>query len=120
MYKDHKDIPLKYRRLILEEFLVKRVSKVPLHDCNGFIQELIRQEEENESLKHFVVEVIRDNSHETFEFKDSESAYVALDRAIGYDEHCTKMIAVMRQAGRIVRAYVNGKWIDGRESIYTV
>ena len=49
MYKDHKDIPTQYRRMILEETLEKRVSKVPLSFCNEIINEHIRMQEENEN-----------------------------------------------------------------------
>ena len=120
MYKDHKDIPAKYRRLILDEFLVKRVAKVPLSACNEFIQECIREETEMENLKNYEVIIIKNGAKREYKFKDSESAFVALDREIGYDVHDSALVAVLKQADRIVRAYVKGKWIDGRKSIYTI
>jgi len=120
MYKDHKDIPAKYRRLILDEFMVKRVSKVPLYDCNEFIQECIREETEMENLKNYEVIVFKNGAKREYKFKDSEQAFVALDREIGYDVHDSALVAVLKQADRIVRAYVKGKWIDGRKSIYTI
>jgi len=117
-YKNHLDIPAKFRRIILDEVLEKRVSKVPLSVCNEIIAEYLREEQEMESLKDFEVIVSKNGAKREYKFKDAESAFVALDREIGYDVRDTGMIAVLRQAGRIVRAYVNGEWINGSKSIY--
>lgn len=118
MYRDHKEIPAKYRRIILDEVLEKRVAKVPLSTCNEIIAEYLREEEEMESLKDFEVIVSKNGAQRVQNFKDVESAFVALDREIGYDIHDKGVVAVLKQADRVIKAYVKGKYINGSYSIY--
>lgn len=118
MYKAHRDIPNNYRRIILDETLATRVSQVPLSVCNEIIEQYEQKELDNESLQSFEVIVVRDGKRTVQRFKDSERAYVALDRAIGYDVHDTGVTAVLQQAGRLIKAYVKGQWIKGSVSIY--
>lgn len=118
MYRDHKDIPAKYRRVILDEVIEKRVSKVPLSLCNEIIAEYLREEEELESLKNFEVIISKNGARRVQNFKDVESAFVAMDREIGYDVHDNKIIAVLKQADRIIKAYVKGQYVNGSYSIY--
>lgn len=118
MFKDHKDIPAKYRRVILDEVLEKRVSKVPLSVCNEIIEEYLREEQEMESLKDFEVIVSKNGARRVQNFKDIESAFVALDREIGYDIQDKSVTAVLKQADRIIKAYVKGVYVNGSYSIY--
>ena len=112
MYRDHKDIPPKFRRIILDETLSKRVSKVPLSVCNEIIAEHLEDLETLESLLNYEVIVSKNGVRRQYNFRDPEAAFVALDREIGYDEHDPTVLAVLKQADRIIRAFVNGKWIS--------
>lgn len=113
MYKNHADIPNKFRRLILDETLQKRVSKVPLKVCNEIIQNAIEEEQENETLKNYEVEYIKDGIHQVEEASDRQSALVIVDRVLDYGDSDDKNIMIaVRQAKRLIAGYANGEWID--------
>ena len=111
MYKTHEEIPAKYRRVILDETGLKRVSKVSLEECNEIISDYIEFETTNESLRNYEVLVSKDGKKAKYVFVEPEDALRKLDEIVGYfskDQHVT---AVLKQADRIVRAYVKGMWI---------
>lgn len=113
MYKEHKDIPLKYRRLILDEAMVKRISKVPISTCNEIINNHLEEEEENESLKDYEVEFIKDGEHGLIQTKDRQSALVEVDRVLEYGENTDSAVMIaVRQAKRLIAAYANGGWLE--------
>lgn len=112
-YKNHKEIPLKYRKLILEEMLVTRVSKVSLRLCNQFIQDLIDAEESNSTLLDYEVEVKKGGQLVKKHFTDYQSALVEIDRVLEFGEsRDTSIVIALRQAKHLVRAYVEGEWIE--------
>lgn len=112
MYKNHKEIPTKYRRLILEETLEKRVSKVPLAVCNEIITEHLDSEEENRTLKDYLIEYIKDGVHDIKKAENRQEALVILDRILEYGENKDpSVIIAVRQAGRLVSGYIKGEWM---------
>lgn len=117
-YRRHEDIPAKYRRIILDETLSKRVSKIPLTTCNEIIKEHLEEEEVMESLRDFEVIIVKNGKKVVMRSKDPGSALAELDKAIGYLEKDVSVVAVLRQAGRLIKAYVKGQWVYGRVSIY--
>lgn len=107
-FTDHKDIPLEYRRVILDETLLKRVSKVPLTECNEIIEDFLEFQESNEALLNYEVIV---NDGRKLTFRDPDEALRALDAIIGiYPHKRTDIIAYLKQADRLIRAYIKGKW----------
>lgn len=107
-YKTHKEIPTKYRKVILDETLEKRVSKVPLVLCNEIIEDYLEFEKSTESLKKFKVTIKRNGKFITHEAHDPEDALVILDREViirGCD------FAMLRQAERIVKVFYKGQWM---------
>lgn len=110
-YRDHKDIPAKYRRVILDETLLKRVSKVPLEECNEIIADFIQFEESNKSLQKYEVIVSKDGRTAKYEFVEPDDALRKLDEVIGYFTKDRNVKAILKQADRIIRGYVNGRWV---------
>ena len=117
-YRDHKSIPNKYRRLILDETMAKRVGSVPLVICNSIIEDYEEKELENELLTDYEVIVSKNGQKSVIKFKDIDSALVQMDNVIGFFEKDPSVVTVLRQAGRIIKAYVKGQWINGSVSIY--
>jgi len=112
-YKNHKDIPANFRRLILDETGLKRVSKVSLYDCNQIINEHLIAEQEDATLKNFEIEFVEDGKHGLHKSDSIEGALIWIDRLLSYDEQDgTDVSFIMRQAGRTVRAYHQGKYLD--------
>ena len=111
MFKDYKDIPAKYRRVILDETLLKRVSKVSLEECNEIIADFIEFEESNKSLQKYEVIVSKAGRTAKYEFVEPDDALRKLDEVIGYFTKDRKVQAILKQADRIIRGYVNGRWV---------
>ena len=80
-YRRHEDIPAKYRRIILDETLSKRVSKIPLTTCNEIIKEHLEEEEVMESLRDFEVIIVKNGKKVVMRSKDPGSALAELDKA---------------------------------------
>lgn len=115
-FTDHKDIPLEYRRVILDETLLKRVSKVPLTECNEIIEDYLEFQESNAALQNY--EVIVDDGRK-LSFRDPDEALRALDAIIGiYPHKRTDIIAYLKQADRLIRAYIKGKWYSPKPRDY--
>ena len=111
MYKTHEEIPAKYRRVILDETGLKRVSKVSLEECNEIISDYIEFETTNESLRNYEVLVSKDGKKAKYVFVEPEDALRKLDEIVGYFSKDRNVTAVLKQADRIIRAYVKGIWI---------
>lgn len=111
MYKKHEDIPAKYRRVILDETGLKRVSKVSLEECNEIITDYIEFETTNESLRNYEILVSKNGKKAKYVFVEPEEALRKLDEIVGYFSKDRNVTAVLKQADRIVRAYVKGLWI---------
>ena len=79
-YRRHEDIPAKYRRIILDETLSKRVSKIPLATCNEIIKEHLEEEEVMESLRDFEVIIVKNGKKVVMRSKDPGSALAELDK----------------------------------------
>ena len=62
MFKDYKDIPAKYRRVILDETLEKRIKNIPLAECIEIVEDYIEFEKTNESLRNYEVLVSRNGT----------------------------------------------------------
>jgi len=115
-FTDHKDIPLEYRRVILDETLLKRVSKVPLTECNEIIEDYLEFQESNAALQNYEVIV---NDGRKLTFRDPDEALRALDAIIGiYPHKRTDIIAYLKQADRLIRAYIKGKWYSPKPRDY--
>jgi len=111
MYNSHDEIPAKYRRVILDETLLKRVSKVSLEECNEIIADFIEFEESNKSLQKYEVIVSKAGRTAKYEFVEPDDALRKLDEVIGYFTKDRKVQAILKQADRIIRGYVNGRWV---------
>lgn len=110
IYASHKDIPAKMRTIILEETMATRVSQVTLATCNKIVADYLEQEKENAALKVFSVTIIRNGVSFSKTYTSFEDTLVAIDREFGYtDSVPQKVIAIIRQADRVLRAYINGK-----------
>jgi len=112
MFKTHKEIPNKYRRVIIDETLTTRVSKIPLATCNEIIQKHIEEETENESLKDFKVEWLKNGKRGERFVQGRQNALIECDHILEFGE-CkdpTVVIAVS-QAKRLINGYLNGTWI---------
>lgn len=111
-FKSHKDIPNKYRRVIIDETLTTRVSKISLAVCNEIIDKHIEEEEENETLKHYEVEWLKNGKKGKKVIEGRQNALIEVDRILEFGE-CkdpTVVIAVS-QAKRLIQGYINCKWI---------
>lgn len=112
MYSNHKQIPSKYRRIILDETLSKRVSKVPLSVCNEIIERAIEEEQENETLKNYQVEFIKNGKHGVVEVSGRQQALVECDKILDFGE-CKdpSVVIAVRQAKRLINGYVKCQWM---------
>ena len=111
MYTNHADIPTAYRRVILEETLLKRVSKVPLPLCNEIIENYLEDQAENNTLKYYQIEFIKEGKHGIVEIEGRQSTLVQLDRILEYGENKDpKVVIAVRQNGRLVSSYINCEW----------
>lgn len=110
LFKSYADIPANYRRVILDETGEKRVKRVPLEVCNEIIQEYQELETENERLKEFELQVQRTNgSIRVSKYSRLSDALVALDRELDYTTNQKSITAVITQAGRPIRGFLNGQ-----------
>lgn len=114
MFKNYEEIPANYRRIILQETGYKRVKQVPLELCAEVISDHLQYEQDMKELMDFELIVQSQGNEVTEVFKTSKDAFVALDRAMDYDIRNPNVNAVIRQAGRIVRAVINGKVFEGK------
>jgi hypothetical protein len=119
IYKSYKEIPNHYRKMILEETQEKRISSVPLIECNEMILEFQETEKENETLKNYEVVTYKNGAERVYKYDNAETAFIQLDRVIGFDEHDKSIVAVVKQAGKIIRAYVKGQYVEQSNSIYS-
>jgi hypothetical protein len=121
LFKSHKEISTAYRRQILEETGLKRVTKVPLETCNAIIESFIEEEQENESLKHFQIEYYKGGKFGSVDAVGRQQALVEVDRIMEFGEYDSKdLVIAVRQAKRLIQGYVKGKWIytNSVNSIY--
>jgi hypothetical protein len=116
-YTDHREIPQKYRKIILEQVFVKRVAKVPIATCNEIINEYLEEQQELESLKDFKVVGIKDGKVYRGQFKDLKSAEVFVDRICEYGENLSPKIAFY-QAERLIKWFAQGQWFFADPTIY--
>jgi len=112
MYTDHKAIPTKFRRAILEETLEKRVSKVPLSLCNEIIDRILEEEAENATLKNYQIEYIKGSKRDKISAVGRQETLVWLDRILDYGENKDPSVVIaVSQAGRLINGYLNCEWI---------
>jgi hypothetical protein len=109
LYHSHKEIPTKYRRVILDEVFEKRVAKVPLALCNQIINTHLEEQQEMETLKDFEVRVVKNGQEFVGNFKTLRDAEVYMDQMIDFGEDLSPVM-LLTQAKRTIRAFVNGKW----------
>jgi len=111
-FQNHKDIPTKLRRVILDETLSKRVSKIPLHVCNEIISKHLEEEEENETLKSFQIEYLIDGKTGIIEVQGRQKALIEVDRLLDFGENKDPSVVIaVRQSKRLVQGYVNCQWL---------
>lgn len=111
MYTKHSDIPTAYRRIILEETLSKRVSKVPLSLCNEIIENHLEDQAENNTLKSYQIEFVKEGKHGIVETEGRQNTLVQLDRILEYGENKDpKVVIAVRQNGRLISGYINCEW----------
>lgn len=113
-YRDYKEIPTELRRVILEETNETRVKHVSIHVCNEIIEEYLELQKENEKLKAFTVEYVNRNGNtKMFKFKTVHDAFVKMDAIIGHGpKKRTDIMIALRQADRLIKGYVKGKYIS--------
>lgn len=114
LYNSHKEIPLKYRRIILDETLQKRIAKVPLKVCNEIIENHLEEERENESLKHYEIEWMNSEGHQgIIQIEGRQNTLVELDRILDYGENTDLSIKiVVRQAKKPIAVYAQCQWLE--------
>jgi hypothetical protein len=111
-FKNHREIPLQYRKLILQEMNVTRVSKVPLVICNQFIQDLVDLNEADMTLMDYDVEFKKGGQTRMMHFSDYQSALVQIDRVLEFGEcRDDSVVIALYQAKKLIRGYVAGEWI---------
>lgn len=114
IYKDYKDIPAELRRVILEETNETRVKNVSFPLCLEIIEDHFQFQKENEKLKSFTVEYVNRNGNtKMFKFKTVHDAFVKMDMIIGHGtKKRTDIMIALRQADRLIKGYVKGKYIS--------
>ena len=114
LYTQHKEIPLKFRRVILDETLKKRVSKVSIKLCNQIIENHLEEERENETLKHYEVEWMNAEGHQgVIPVEGRQQTLVQLDRILEYGESTDRSIKIIvRQAKNVIAAYADCRWLE--------
>ena len=113
MYCEYSEIPVDLRRVILEETDEKRVNNVSLALCNKIIESYLQEQEELSYLRNFEVAFAKNGGlTKVMKFNNSRDALCALDELIGYDEKYTNVVAVLKQADRVIRGYYNGRWFE--------
>ena len=114
IYKDYKDIPAELRRVILEETNETRVKNVSFPLCLEIIEDHFQFQKENEKLKSFTVEYVNRNGNtKMFKFKSVHDAFVKMDMIIGHGtKKRTDIMIALRQADRLIKGYVKGKYIS--------
>ena len=111
MYTNHADIPTAYRRVILEETLLKRVSKVSLPLCNEIIENYLEDQAENNTLKYYQIEFVKEGKHSKVETEGRQATLVQLDRILEYGENKDpKVVIAVRQNDRLISSYINCEW----------
>lgn len=111
MYTNHADIPTAYRRVILEETLLKRVSKVSLPLCNEIIENYLEDQAENNTLKYYQIEFVKEGKHGKVETEGRQATLVQLDRILEYGENKDpKVVIAVRQNDRLISSYINCEW----------
>ena len=110
-YKNHKEIPLIHRRVILDETLLKRVAKVPIEECNEIIRDFLEFQQSKQALMNYEI-VVSDGRKFHFDYQhDLDDVFVQLDKIIGiYPNKRTDLIVCLKQAEKLVKAYVKGEW----------
>ena len=112
-YRNHKQIPVKFRRVILDETNMKRIAKVPITQCNEIIEEYLQEEFEDATLKNYQIESLKNGVHNSVDVNNRQSALVEVDRILDYGEYDgTGVYIAVRQAGRLIAGYANGEWVD--------
>jgi hypothetical protein len=113
MYCDYSEITADLRRVVLEETDEKRITDVPLALCNEIIESYLRHEKELTYLSDFEIEFVKDgDKQQVMKFNSSDAALCALDELIGYDKKYTNVVAVLKQADRVIRGYYRGRWLE--------
>jgi len=110
-YENHAEIPLEHRRVILDETLSKRVAKVPIAECNEIIREHLEFQKSCLALMNYEI-VVSDGRKFSFDWRyDLDDVLVQFDKIIGvYPNKRTDIIVCLKQANKIVKAYVKGMW----------
>ena len=111
-YKSYDQISAKLRRLILEETCETRVKNVSLATCNEILQKHFEEDQENESLKHYEIEFVKDGKQGTVIADTRQGALVEVDRILEYGENKDPSVVIaVRQAKRLINGYIKGQWI---------
>jgi hypothetical protein len=118
MYANHKDIPTKYRRVILDEVFEKRVAKVPLELCNEIINSYLEEQEELESLKDFSVQYVKKGKSGFMTFKSLKETEIAMDRLIDFGEDTKNVVMLLSQAKKPIKFFKNGQWFGFKPKDY--
>ena len=114
MFNDYSEIPANYRRIILVETGHKRIKNVHLDLCNEIIEEHLQYEKEIEELMNFELKFRKPGGELVTEvYKTPKEAFARLDFEMDYDIN-TPITAMVRQAGRIVRAIKGGRVYQGQ------
>jgi len=112
-YKTHKEIPLEFRRVILDETLQKRIAKVSIGVCNEIIDDFLDNGAENETLKEYQVESIKNGVRSVADVVGRQRALVEVDRILEYGESDGLGIYIaLRQGGNLIAGYANGDWVS--------
>lgn len=118
LFSSHKQIPAKYRRIILEESLQTRVNNLTLETCNAIIEEYLKREEESSELKIFTVNILKDNQKRSYTFQSIEDVYVLIDKEMNFESISDSFCAIVYQADRMMKAFINKQWIYPKAKDY--
>lgn len=122
MYDKHSKIPVKFRKIILEETGEFRLKDVSLPVCNEIIQETIEFEKTSfEKYSKFQIEALKGGKRIIRSATSLKDAECIMDEIIEYGEQ-KNVIMVLRQGERLIRAYLKGEVIypSDYETVYGI
>lgn len=117
-FQTHKEVPVHYRRGILDFSGENRIHKVDIEEVNRICDEIDYFKEVNaEQLKYEIHHASDGEPTQTIIVEGYEQAALTMDRVTDFGES-RSVTAVMVQNGRPVRGFEKGTFIEDQTSIY--
>tara|TARA_R110002153_G_scaffold27498_15_gene85432 strand:+ start:2060 stop:2542 length:483 start_codon:yes stop_codon:yes gene_type:complete len=120
-FQDHKEIPVPYRRYLLDYTSERRIKNIPIEICNELIQDFIQDNTVNEALKNFELtyRLTPNSPLELSTFNNIRSALDALDDLVSFETSTSVVVAMLKQNGRVVRGLWKGQEVFPRSMYHT-